>query len=239
MPVAVVLTGSSYDEGTEITPRRGRRRRCGDKAVVSTSRPAPARFAEAYAGAGGRAGVDDDRQRPPVRRLSGTYDSAASPPGSAAVPVHVVDSRTVGTALGFAVRSACEAAAGGPAARRSRRQRARRGRRARDLDRGGQPRRSCARWPDRHGAGARRQRADGQADPGASTTAWSHRWRSSARWVGRSRGWPRSAPKYRRFDPGGRDRPALRRAAAGRGSGADRCARRCPTQRSTSPRSGP
>jgi DegV family protein with EDD domain len=48
--------------------------------------------------------------------MSGTVDAARIAAREAPVPVTVVDSRTVGTALGFAVRSAAERAAAGGSA---------------------------------------------------------------------------------------------------------------------------
>mgnify|MGYP001005540921 CR=1 FL=1 len=111
VPVAVILEGTSYDEGTEISVAEvadALRR----KAAVSTSRPAPARFAEEYT-ALAEQGFDRIVSVHLSGDMSGTYDSARMAARDAAVPVTVVDSRTVGTALGFAARSAAQVVAAG------------------------------------------------------------------------------------------------------------------------------
>lgn len=111
VPVSVILDGRSYDEGTEITLREvaAALRR---KAAISTSRPAPARFAEAYSALVAD-GAEEIVSVHLSADMSGTYDAACLAARDVGVPVHVVDSRTVATALGFAVRSACEVAADG------------------------------------------------------------------------------------------------------------------------------
>ena len=111
VPVAVVIGGQAMDEGVQISVDQvadALRR----KASVSTSRPAPARFAQVYAE------LADQGHEAIVSvhlsgELSGTVDAARNAAREAAVPVLTVDSRTVGTALGFAVRSAAAAAARG------------------------------------------------------------------------------------------------------------------------------
>ncbi len=115
VPVAVILGGQSFDEGTQISVAsvaEALRR----KAVVSTSRPSPARFAEVYA----RLAEQGHAEIVSIHLsgdMSGTYDAARLAARDAAATVSVVDSRTVGTALGFAVRTAAEVAeAGGSAA---------------------------------------------------------------------------------------------------------------------------
>jgi DegV family protein with EDD domain len=111
VPVAVIIGGQSFDEGTQISVSEvaeALRR----KANVTTSRPAPARFAEAYAELAGQ-GYDAVVSVHLSGDLSGTLDAARIASRDAGVPVVVVDSRTVGTALGFAVRSAAEVAAAG------------------------------------------------------------------------------------------------------------------------------
>jgi DegV family protein with EDD domain len=111
VPVAVILAGQSFDEGTQISMAEvadALRR----KAAVSTSRPAPARFAEVYAelAAEGHEGIVSIHLS---GDMSGTYDAARLAARAAAVPVEVVDSRTVGMAMGFAVRSAAQVSAAG------------------------------------------------------------------------------------------------------------------------------
>jgi DegV family protein with EDD domain len=114
VPVAIILEGTSYDEGTEITVTEvadALRR----KAAVSTSRPAPARFAEEYARLA-QQGYDHIVSVHLSGDMSGTYDAARMAAREASVPVSVVDSRTVGTALGFAARSAAQVVAAGGSA---------------------------------------------------------------------------------------------------------------------------
>lgn len=114
VPVAVILGDQSFDEGTEISMAEvadALRR----KDTVTTSRPAPARFADTYAALAGR-GYDQIVSVHLSGDMSGTYDAARIAAREAPVPVTVVDSRTVGMALGFAARSATLVAeAGGTA----------------------------------------------------------------------------------------------------------------------------
>ena len=114
VPVAVVIRGEALDEGTQISVDQvaAALRR---KEAVSTSRPAPARFAQAYAELAER-GHEAIVSIHLSAELSGTFDAARIAARQAPVPVVAVDSRTVGTALGFAVRSAAEAASAGASA---------------------------------------------------------------------------------------------------------------------------
>lgn len=111
VPVVVVLAGGTYEEGVSISPDEVAAA-LRAKATVTTSRPAPARFAQAYA-ALAEQGYDQIVSVHLSADMSGTYDAARIAARDASVPVQVVDSRTVGTALGFAARSACEVAAAG------------------------------------------------------------------------------------------------------------------------------
>lgn len=114
VPVAVVIGGQSFDEGTQISVAEvadALRR----KVAVTTSRPAPAAFASAYAKLADE-GYDSIVSIHLSGDMSGTVDAARIAAREAPVPVTVVDSRTVGTALGFAVRSAAERAAAGGSA---------------------------------------------------------------------------------------------------------------------------
>ena len=84
-------------------------------APVSTSRPSPDAFLEAYErvradGADGIVSVHLSSE------VSGTYDSAVLAAQQAGIPVTVVDSRQVGLATGFAVLSAAAAAETGGSA---------------------------------------------------------------------------------------------------------------------------
>jgi len=116
VPLDVVVEGRRHVEGVDLGPRellaalaRGAR--------VSTSQPSPAAFAAAYrraAAAGAREVVSVHLSG----ELSGTVTAARLAAGSAPLPVRVVDSRTVGMALGFAVLAGARAAVPPPAPRR-------------------------------------------------------------------------------------------------------------------------
>lgn len=116
IPLDVVVDGRRHVEGVDLVPRdllaalaRGAR--------VSTSQPSPAAFAAAYrraAAAGAREVVSVHLSG----ELSGTVAAARLAAGSAPVRVHVVDSGTVGMALGFAVAAGARAAAPPAAVRR-------------------------------------------------------------------------------------------------------------------------
>jgi DegV family protein with EDD domain len=111
VPVQVVVDGTAYDEGTEITPTEvaAALRRWG---VVSTSRPSPERFAQAYA-AVAAGGADSIVSVHLSGDMSGTVDSATLAARDAPVPVEVVDSRTVAMAMGFGVLEGARVAEAG------------------------------------------------------------------------------------------------------------------------------
>lgn len=111
VPLHVVLDGQSYCEGVDITStelaaalRRG--------TSVSTSRPSPQAFLDAYeaAAAGGATAVVSVHIS---SDMSGTVGSAALAASQSPIPVTVVDSRSVGMALGYPVLSAAVAARSG------------------------------------------------------------------------------------------------------------------------------
>jgi DegV family protein with EDD domain len=85
------------------------------KVAITTSRPAPAAFAEAFERLAGQ-GHEEIVSVHLSGDMSGTVDAARIAAKESPVPVTVVDSRTVGTALGFAVRSAADVAAAGGSA---------------------------------------------------------------------------------------------------------------------------
>lgn len=79
---------------------------------VKTSRPSPGQFEQAYLTAKDR-GFDAVVSVHLSGDLSGTADAARLAAGRAGIPVEVLDSRTVGMALGLGVQSAVAAAAAG------------------------------------------------------------------------------------------------------------------------------
>ena len=82
---------------------------------VKTSRPSPGQFEQAYLAAL-RHGYEAVVSVHISGALSGTADSARLAASRVGIPVEVVDSKTVGMALGMAVQSAVVAAADGRAA---------------------------------------------------------------------------------------------------------------------------
>jgi DegV family protein with EDD domain len=110
VPVSVVLGGQVHDE-TDVSAHDVAQA-LREWRPVTTSRPSPQRFADAYAelaGAGHEAIVSLHLSA----ELSATVESAWLAAGSSPVPVEVVDSRTIGMALGYAVVAASQAAATG------------------------------------------------------------------------------------------------------------------------------
>ena len=92
--------------------RRRRARELRDRRSITTSRPSPERFALAYdeaAGSGAAAVASVHLSA----AMSGTIDSARLAARDSSIPVKVVDSRSIGMGLGFAVMAATDAAAAG------------------------------------------------------------------------------------------------------------------------------
>ncbi len=77
---------------------------------VSTSRPTPAAFLQAYEAAA-ESGATSVVSIHLSSRMSGTFESAELAARDSSIPVHAVDSRQVGIATGFAVLTAAELAA--------------------------------------------------------------------------------------------------------------------------------
>jgi DegV family protein with EDD domain len=111
VPLQVVIGGTAYDEGGE-TSSATVAEALRSWTPVTTSRPAPAAFAEAYECAAGQ-GADGVVSVHLSSKMSGTVESAELAAKEASLPVVVVDSRSLGMGLGYAVLSAAEAAAAG------------------------------------------------------------------------------------------------------------------------------
>lgn len=117
VPLQVVVDDVPHREGVDLSPtrlvevlREGRR--------VTTSQPGPEAFARAYA----RVAARGAREIVSVHlsgELSGTTTSARLAAQTAPVPVHVVDSRTVGMGLGLAALAAARAEGSGRDAARA------------------------------------------------------------------------------------------------------------------------
>jgi DegV family protein with EDD domain len=82
---------------------------------VSTSRPPPAAFLEAFRDAA-TAGYEAVVSLHLSAEMSGTYESAVLAARDARIPVRVVDSRSLGMGLGYAVLAAADAADAGASA---------------------------------------------------------------------------------------------------------------------------
>jgi len=111
VPLTVVISGSEGREGIDVTPADVAQA-LTRREPVTTSRPAPGEFAEAYrrlfdAGATGIVSVHLSAA------LSGTYDAATLAAAGFGDRVAVVDSRSTGMGLGFPALVAASAAAGG------------------------------------------------------------------------------------------------------------------------------
>ncbi|HEX5201841.1 DegV family protein [Paractinoplanes rhizophilus] len=112
VPLTVVINGAEGLEGLQIQPAEVARALSARRFAVSTSRPAPSQFADAYhrllkAGADGIVSVHLSA------KLSGTYEAACLAATEIGDQVRVVDSKTTGMGLGFAALAAAAAATRG------------------------------------------------------------------------------------------------------------------------------
>jgi DegV family protein with EDD domain len=111
VPLHVIIGGTEFSEGVDVTT--------GEVAEalrrfkpVSTSRPSPQAFLDAYEKAASK-GADSVVSVHISADMSSTVESAHLAAQQSPVPVRVVDSRSLGMAMGYAVVSAAEAAASG------------------------------------------------------------------------------------------------------------------------------
>lgn len=111
VPLHVVVGGDDHVEGQDITAAQVAAA-LRDYTIVTTSRPTPTVFAETYqrlADEGATAIVSIHLSS----QMSGTVEAARLAAAEAPVPVEVVDSETIGMAMGFAVVAAAKEAASG------------------------------------------------------------------------------------------------------------------------------
>ncbi len=108
VPLQVVIGATSYDEGVDPdgTPETIAAA-LREWTPVSTSRPTPAVFLEAYERAHA-AGADEVLSVHLSGEMSGTFESAQLAAREAPLPVRAVDTRQLGMATGFAVLAAAE-----------------------------------------------------------------------------------------------------------------------------------
>jgi DegV family protein with EDD domain len=114
VPLHVIIGGTEFSEGVDVTTAEVATALRAFK-PVSTSRPSPQAFLDAYekAAAGGAESVVSVHIS---ADMSSTVESAHLAAQQSPVPVTVVDSRSLGMAMGYAVVSAAELASGGASA---------------------------------------------------------------------------------------------------------------------------
>lgn len=101
VPLHVLVDGDVRTEGVDIDTA-GVLEQLRRRQSVSTSRPSPAALRVAYEHLAA-AGVDEIVSVHLSAQLSGTYEAAVMAARDASVPVHVIDSRSAGSGLGYAV----------------------------------------------------------------------------------------------------------------------------------------
>ena len=108
VPLQVVIGAKSYDEGVdpEATPETIAEA-LREWTPVSTSRPTPAMFLEAYERAA-REGAEEVLSIHLSGEMSGTFESAQLAAREASIPVRAVDTRQLGMATGYAVLAAAD-----------------------------------------------------------------------------------------------------------------------------------
>ena len=111
VPLHVIVGGQDHIEGRDISAAEVAAA-LREYTIVTTSRPTPQAFAEAYA----RLADEGATQIVSIHlssQMSGTIEAAQLAAAEAPVPVEVIDSETIGMAMGFAVVTAAESANGG------------------------------------------------------------------------------------------------------------------------------
>ena len=108
VPLHVVVGGQQFSEGVDVTTAEVAAA-LRKFTAVSTSRPSPQAFLAAYEAAAS-AGADAIVSVHISAGMSGTVESAGLAASQSPIPVEVVDSRSLGMAMGYAVLSAAKAA---------------------------------------------------------------------------------------------------------------------------------
>jgi len=108
VPLHVILGGQQFSEGVDVTTAQVAAA-LRTFTPVSTSRPSPQAFLDAYEAAAA-AGADAVVSVHISSDMSGTVESAALAASQSPIPVEVVDSRSMGMAMGYAVLSAARVA---------------------------------------------------------------------------------------------------------------------------------
>lgn len=110
VPLQVVIGGTAYDDGA--TSADAVAEALKTFTPVSTSRPAPQTFADTYAACAAN-GAEAVVSIHLSGDMSGTFEAAMIGAKESPIPVHVVDSRSLGMGLGFPVLAAAAAAGAG------------------------------------------------------------------------------------------------------------------------------
>jgi DegV family protein with EDD domain len=115
VPLHVVMDGEQFSEGVDVTTAEVAAA-LRNFTPVSTSRPSPQAFLDVYeaAAAGGAEAILSVHIS---SQMSGTVESATLAACRSPIPVEVVDSRSLGMAMGYAVLSAARAAQQGRGAK--------------------------------------------------------------------------------------------------------------------------
>ncbi|MBD3945966.1 DegV family protein [Nocardioides ganghwensis] len=118
VPLQVVIGARVLDEGPDGATPEVVAQALRDFVPVSTSRPAPALFAELYRSLEAE-GVDEIVSIHLSGEMSGTFESAQLAALEVDLPVHVVDSGQVGIATGYAALTAADVLATGGTAQQA------------------------------------------------------------------------------------------------------------------------
>jgi len=113
VPLQVQWNGKTYDEADPLATDVLQALRNGE--LATTSRPSPERFAALYK----KLGEDGAQEIVSIHissSMSGTSEAAQLAASNGSIPIHVIDSRTVGMAMGFGVVAAALAADEGASA---------------------------------------------------------------------------------------------------------------------------
>lgn len=114
VPLHVIIGGREYEEGVDVTAADVAQALRGYQ-PVSTSRPTPAAMVEAYTRAAA-GGAEEIVSIHISADMSSTIQSAQLAASQSPIPVRVVDSRSLGMAMGFAALAGAEAARAGAGA---------------------------------------------------------------------------------------------------------------------------
>ncbi|MDF5754089.1 DegV family protein [Spongiactinospora sp. TRM90649] len=112
VPLQVIAGDRALDDDPREIRAAGLSDALAGRTGVTTSRPSPERFAEAYAALAAR-GVTGAVSVHVSGEMSGTAGSARLAARDAPIPVEVIDSRSIAMGLGFPVLAAAEAALAG------------------------------------------------------------------------------------------------------------------------------